>query len=259
MKFTADQIKELYAGEARKHGLAGTSTIQDIRTRELEWNAICDYLSTPRRGRDCRILDVGCGNGWLAAKVANEFKWRVTAIDISAEMIELAKAQKTQAGNLSCRIDDARLFTSDEPYHYVYSVRCLQNLEDAEAQRMALHNIAAALVPGGEYLMIEGFTVGLINLNTARYECGLPDIEEPWHNNFLDQDSVVEYMQNLTCSLVMENCFLSGYYFGSRVLLPVITRNQNVKSSSILNDYFCHLPPHGDFCPMKMLVFRRAE
>ena len=35
-KFTVDDITKLYASEASKHGIRGTSTIQDMRTRELE-------------------------------------------------------------------------------------------------------------------------------------------------------------------------------------------------------------------------------
>ena len=257
MKFTVAQIKELYANEARKHGVAGTSTIQDIRTRELEWEALSYQLTIQRFQELGRILDVGCGNGWMAARVADAFNCWVVGIDLSEEMIGLAKMQQSKNNNFICCVDDARLFKFEEPFNFAYSVRCLQNLEDAEAQRMALRNIAATLVPGGEYIMIEGFTAGLINLNEARRECGLPDIDEPWHNNFFEQDDVINYMMKLNCILVRENCFLSGYYFGSRVMLPALTRNPNVKSSSILNDYFCNLPPHGDFCPMKMLVFKR--
>jgi len=67
-------------------------------------------------------------------------------------------------------------------------------------------------------------------------------------------------MASLRCEFVEENCFLSGYYFGSRVLLPAVSpRDKQINSSSILNDYFCALPPAGDFSPMKILRFRKIN
>jgi hypothetical protein len=38
-------------------------------------------------------------------------------------------------------------------------------------------------------------------------------------------------------------------------LLPA---GKKARSNSILNDYFCALPPAGDFSPMKILRFRKA-
>jgi hypothetical protein len=67
-------------------------------------------------------------------------------------------------------------------------------------------------------------------------------------------------MEALGCECVEQNCFLSGYYFGSRVLLPAISpRDKKVSSASILNDFFCGLPAAGDFAPQKILRFRRRR
>jgi hypothetical protein len=60
-------------------------------------------------------------------------------------------------------------------------------------------------------------------------------------------------------SYVDQNRFLSGYYFGSRVLLPaLLPAGKKATSDSILNDFFCGLPPAGDFSPMKILRFRKT-
>ena len=67
-------------------------------------------------------------------------------------------------------------------------------------------------------------------------------------------------MQSIGCRYLDQNAFLSGYYFGSRVLLPALMpAGKKVSSSSRLNDYFAALPPAGDFCPMKILRFRREN
>ena len=104
----------------------------------------------------------------------------------------------------------------------------------------------------------EAFTSGLDNLNHARTELDLGVIDEPWHNLFLDETNTRRAMENLDRAFVEENCFLSGFYFGSRIILPAITpRHKKVTFESPLNDYFCHWPPNGDFCPMKILCFEK--
>jgi len=145
-------------------------------------------------------------------------------------------------------------------YDLVFSVRCLQNLTSWELQKIALKNITRALRLGGEYVMEECFWAGLNNLNEARLELDLEPVPESWHNCFFHEGRTIELMESLGCSYQDQNAFLSGYYFGSRVLLPaLIPRGKEVTSGSRLNDYFANLPAGGDFCPMKILRFRRQR
>ena len=44
VSFTEEQILEHYRTEADKHGMEGSSTIQDVRTRKLEMEAIFSYI-----------------------------------------------------------------------------------------------------------------------------------------------------------------------------------------------------------------------
>ncbi len=55
-----------------------------------------------------------------------------------------------------------------------------------------------------------------------RAELGLEPIPESWHNVFFHEDQTKEYLASIGCTYVDQNCFLSGYYFGSRVLLPAL-------------------------------------
>ena len=108
--------------------------------------------------------------------------------------------------------------------------------------------------------MLESFWTGLNNLNAARRELDLEEISESWHNRFFKEEETKDYMESLGCHLADQNCFLSGYYFGSRVLLPALMpKGKPVISKSILNDYFCALPPAGDFAPMKILRFKKQK
>jgi len=253
MSFTREQILELFRSEAAKHRERATCTIQDIRTRQLEIEALFLYLSN-----ELKILDVGCGNGCVSQAIVENFDVEVDAIDLSSEMIAIAKNRQTS--NLKGRVtfleQNILTFKKEAYYDLAFSERCLQNLVSWDEQKMALANIANALKPKGELILLESFWTGLNKLNEARSELDLEEIKAPWHNLLFDEKKLKIYMSSLGYSYVGQNCFLSGYYFGSRVILPTLMpKGKTAESTSVLNDYFCGLPPHGDFAPMKILRF----
>lgn len=255
MKFTTEDILKLYRTEAEKHGEGGTSTIQDIRTRQLEIQTLFSYI---RDGLS--ILEVGCGNGYVAEALVKMFDVDLDAFDFSKDMVEIAKTRKIQDGKGRVKFAQKDILILDalEKYDVVFSERCLQNLASWDDQKKGLKNIARALKRGGEYIMLESFWTGLNNLNAARRELDLEEIPESWHNRFFVEDETTQYMESVGCRYVDQNCFLSGYYFGSRVLLPAIMpKGKPVTSKSTLNDFFFALPVAGDFAPMKILRFRK--
>src|SRR5262245_39834986 len=176
-KFTLDDIKKLYVSEAEKHGTAGTSTIQDIRTRHLEMEAIFSYL---RDGQ--RVLEIGCGNGYVSAELVKTFDVELDAFDFSNIMIELARRQDLSGarGRVRFAEGDVLRLEADAVYDIAFSERCIQNLIDWDDQKVALKNIARSLKVGGQYLMDESFWSGLKNLNEARAELDLDPIPESW-------------------------------------------------------------------------------
>jgi len=256
MSFTSDEIKRHYKSEAERYGLAGTSTIQDPRTRELERNALFSYV------RDqARILEVGCGNGYVAEELVKRFDVDLDAVDFSSDMITLAslRSLKGARGRVSFFTADILVYQKTAVYDLVFTERCLQNLASWEDQKKALSNIAASVKPGGSFLMLESFWTGMNKMNAARAELDLPKIDPVWHNVFFDEAQTIAFLESRGLCYVDQNCFLSGYYFGSRVVLPAISpKDRAVKFSSILNDYFCHWPPHDDFSPIKILRFMRS-
>ena len=172
-KFTIDDIRKLYASEAARHGTAGTSTIQDMRTRQMELEAVSSYV---RDGQ--RVLEVGCGNGFIARRLVEQFNIDLDAFDFSPDLIEQARQQDLSSarGRVSFSVGDVVTFDRPDTFHLALSVRCVQNLTCWEDQKKALRNIACALKPGGEYVMEECFWTGLNHLNEARAELDLPPI-----------------------------------------------------------------------------------
>lgn len=256
MKFTVEQIVSLYESEAKKHGESGTSTIQDIRTRQLEMAALFSYISDGQR-----VLEIGCGNGFVAQAMVERFAIDLDAFDFSADLIAIARNRKIDAarGRVHFSQGDVLAMAQQDVFDVIFTERCIQNLLSWEDQKKALRNIAAALKPGGQFVMLESFWTGLNNLNAGRKELGLEPIPESWHNIFFHEDQTKAFMAEIGCRYVDQNCFLSGYYFGSRILMPaLLPAGQKAASSSILNDFFCGLPPSGDFCPMKIVRFQKA-
>lgn len=256
MSYTYKQIQQHYRGESIKHGLSGTSTIQDPKTRYLEMNAIFSYIKNGQK-----ILEVGCGNGYAAREIVQKFRVTLDAIDFSPDLINLAQKQKIvrPKGKVRFLKRDILQINYRDTFDLIFTERCLQNLTSWEDQKTALTNIVLALKPNGVLIMLESFWTGLNKLNQARSELDLPEIKAPWHNLLFDEAKTIKFMARLGAKYIDQNPFLSGYYFGSRIILPaILPKKKAVSSSSVLNDYFCGLPPVSDFCPMKIVRFLKT-
>ncbi len=256
MKYTQQQIADLYASEAKRHGETGTSTIQDMRTRELEMRAIFSYV---RDGM--AIMEVGCGNGFVAEHLVQQFAVALDAFDFSPELIAIALGRNLASAQGTVRFSQQDVLELDiqARYDLAFTERVLQNLLDWPAQQAALKRIIRALKPGGLLVMEECFWSGLNTLNAARIELEIKPIQESWHNTFFRDADVLAYMPTIGADLVEENRFLSGYYFGSRVLLPaLLPKGKKAAHASVLNDFFAELPAAGNFSPMKIMVFRKS-
>ncbi len=94
----------------------------------------------PRCGR---VLDVGCGAGAFAARLA-ERAAHVDAVDASAAMIEAA--ERRAPANVTCiRVDVMKLPLPAEHYDAIVSITALHHLPLHDA----LRHLAPALRPGG--------------------------------------------------------------------------------------------------------------
>lgn len=254
MAFDEEMILKLYHEQAHKYGDTGESTIVDIRTRKLEVQALFQYIED-----GCNILEVGCGNGFVAEEIVRAFNVDLHALDFSPEMIEIARNRQT--GNLKGRVNfeltNILEFSWGEQYDLIFSERCLQNIMDWELQKVALTNIARALKRNGRFIMLESFTDSLQNLNEARRELELSEIPIPYHNLAFDIDQVKGHLEQWL-TFEHENRFLSGYYFGTRLLYPaMLPKGKDPVNTSVIKDYFVGFPSCGDFSPMKILCFTK--
>lgn len=96
-------------------------------------------------------LEIGCGTGTFARALAKRCR-RVVALDLSGEMIRVARSRSSQFENLEFQLADA--MTWDFPqshFDFVCSIATLHHLE----QRELLSKIKDALKPHGVLVVVD--------------------------------------------------------------------------------------------------------
>jgi trans-aconitate 2-methyltransferase len=125
-----------------------------------EYGADLVSLLNPQAGE--RILDVGCGTGHLAAKIA-ESGAAVLGIDSSPAMIAQARQNFPK---LHFQLSDVREFGEQESFDAVFSNAALHWIQEADQAAAA---IGAALRPSGRFVLEMG-AKGNIALISAALE-----------------------------------------------------------------------------------------
>jgi ubiquinone/menaquinone biosynthesis C-methylase UbiE len=101
-----------------------------------------------------RVLEVGCGGGYLTCEAARFVgpTGRVCAIDISPDQIAAAKQRCAEFGWVECRTADiASPPHGDAEFDAVFAVQVLEYLTDLDA---ALRQIHRMLRPGGRLVIV---------------------------------------------------------------------------------------------------------
>lgn len=100
---------------------------------------------------DERVLDVGCGDGYVTRLIASRVpQGSVVGVDPSPRMIEAARAAGGGPANVSFQLGDATTMAFGPDFDLVVSFNALHWVADQQA---AYRNIAAALRPGGRVLV----------------------------------------------------------------------------------------------------------
>ncbi len=103
-----------------------------------------------------RVLDVATGTGDVAFKILQQHKCSISAIDISAKMLEVAKRKATEADvNESIEFieaEAAQLPFADESFDCITVAFGVRNFEDLEK---GLTEMKRVLKPGGKLLILE--------------------------------------------------------------------------------------------------------
>lgn len=105
-----------------------------------------------------RILDLGCGDGPIAAAL-QDFGCDVTGVDASSDMVAKARARGVRA-----EVMDGERLSFDAAFDAVFSNAALHWMTDADA---VVAGVARALRPGGRFVAEQGGLGNVAAIRTA--------------------------------------------------------------------------------------------
>jgi SAM-dependent methyltransferase len=129
----------------------GSPQVQEWRVRAASADRLLAHLA---RRRVRRVLDLACGNGWLAARMARELGAQVAAVDVNRT--ELALAAEAFDGIPGLELVLADVFEDVLPregFDAAVVASAAQYFPDLPALVRRLFEL---LAPGGEVLLLDG-------------------------------------------------------------------------------------------------------
>ena len=110
-------------------------------------------IARMRISPDARVLDVGCGSGWATRLLAEKaFNGQVTGIDISDEMVRLARESSRSVPNVDFEIASAeQLPFDDHEFTHAFSMESLYYYRNIPKALKEIHRV---LKPGGLFVAV---------------------------------------------------------------------------------------------------------
>ena len=119
------------------------------------------------------VLDLACGEGFYARLLKLRGAARVVGVDLSAEMIRLARAaEAAQPLGIEYVTGDAAGFRSAETFDVVTAAYLLNYAESEEKLAAMCRTIAAALKPGGLFVTVNNNPSQSVEHFEATRPCG---------------------------------------------------------------------------------------
>ena len=198
---------------------------------EEGWTANNQYHSSLLKfvPENCEeALEIGCGTGAFARELARRCR-RVVALDLSPEMIRVARSRSAQFDNLEFQLADAMTWSFPQShFDFICSIATLHHLE----QRELFVKMRDALKPGGVLVVLDlvqsngvvermldvvalGVSGGLRLLHNGRLKPP-PAVRKAWeHHGKQDHYSTINQMRALADEILpgsnVNRCLLWRY------------------------------------------------
>jgi SAM-dependent methyltransferase len=268
-------IDNHYTDISNKVGTNWSSTMLDREIREKEIDNLISLIlqfKSASESFSLRVLDVGCGNGYVAARLQCEFPFLIIdGIDSNAGMVDCANSRllpNTKFYHASAaQLNSIKVLPNS--YDLVFSTRCFINIIDADERYDSIKTAATYLKSGGFLALMEGFEGGQIPYNLLRNALGYETIPPAWHNIYLDPVRLIKALtdgfdyldETQMAGIGLNQHFLSNRYLAMRVLLPLFkndpdffNNNRNDPTGLALS-YL--LPKTSNFSPLQFHLWKK--
>lgn len=169
---------------------------------------------------ESKILDVGCGEGEGTLAYSQIEKVLIHAADFSETRLRMAKKRLKNCRNvLLKKVDFLKNHSLDEDYDYIISQRFLINIVDWSQQKKVLKGLMSLLKVKGSIILLEGSKQGAKELNDFRKLLKMDPVTIKWHNLFLDDVKLINYMQSNHFKLINQDG-LGEYFLLTRGIRP---------------------------------------
>lgn len=113
------------------------------------------FLALIGDARGLSVLDVACGEGYYTRRVRELGARRVTGIDLSPGMIDLARREEAQRPlGIEYLVGDARDLPLAEPFDLVVAAFLLNHARNRDELRTMCAGVARCLAPGGRFVTV---------------------------------------------------------------------------------------------------------
>ena len=126
------------------------------KAKEQPWRTRVELFSLKNLIGDLTgksVVDVACGEGWLTRELRKAGASEVVGVDISEEMIELARRQEAREPvGIEFRVEDARATESAQQFDISVSNWLLVYAHDREELGVMCRGLAQRIKSGGQFV-----------------------------------------------------------------------------------------------------------
>ena len=270
-----EDIKSHWEKWAKEYETNLRATTKTSTIKKLEINAIYHAIhSTPfSKGKDIDVLEVGCGNGYNCFALSELLEgFFFTGVDYVEDMVNNANKIKLdnqpkyqrvdfQVGDLLNLNNHENL---KESYHFVFTDRCIINLNIVELQLKAMDQLTQKVREGGYLIILENIDQTYQLQNNLREAIGLPRRNSASFNLFIDEDRFLDHAAK-SLELISIDDFGSLHDIVLYVLTPMVNNGEAdydhpmVKAATELSLATSGKYGFGNFGQNRLYLFNKAK
>jgi len=178
----------------------------------------------PASGNGCRVLDMGCGNGYVAAHLARD-GFEVTGFDLSADGIEIAQRQYPMVTFKVASVYDDLTAVVGTGFDWVISSEVIEHLY---FPKRLLQGASGVLKDGGGLIVSTPYHGYLKNMALSLF-----DKWDSHHTAHFDGGHI-KFLSERTLGTMLEETGFSNIQFGNAGRVPFLWKSMVCRAQKAL-------------------------